>query len=197
MRPLPVSSCRPASPGTGVIAGGPVRAVRVRRHPRRVSRACSDNADQHRPRDGRGSARSLSARRPWRLAVACRPTRSPRPPCSGAAAGLEADVPLPRLVRMGRLKVTQTRGKVGTLQQHRDHPADPGSEAHHLTSSPRRTARRSVAWSVRWPTWSPLRRLTDHGRQEGRHRERRCGAQGAPPVPGTGCEDRQDPRGSW
>jgi len=61
---------------------------------------------------------------------------------------------------MGRLKVTQTRGKVGTLQQHRDTLRTLGLKRINDVVV-KEDRRRSVAWSVRWPTWSPLRRLTD------------------------------------
>ena len=155
------SCCAPPAP---VPVSSPVaRCVRSWSAP--ASTTCCPRASARTTRSTSSTRRSRpcvvsSARRPWRLAVACRSTRSPRPPCPRpGGGGLEAERRCQGWCVMGRLRSPQTRGKVGTLQQHRDTLRTLGLKRINDVVV-RRTAWRSVAWSVRWPTWSPLRRLT-------------------------------------
>ena len=111
---------RPAAAGTGVIAGGPVRAVlRVRGHPRRAEQVARlVEHDQHRARDRRGAQAARRAARRRRSSWTGVRGRRPGPP--GARRGRRSRSSEGRCLMAARLKVTQIKSKISEKQNQRD-----------------------------------------------------------------------------
>ena len=105
---------KPASPGTGVIAGGPVRAVLE----------CAGVHDVLSKSLGSSQRRSTSCTRRWRR---CEGLERPEAVAARRGLPLEDVAPAALLrararggVLMARLKVTQTRSEIGGKQNQRD-----------------------------------------------------------------------------
>ena len=96
---------------------------------------------------------------------------------------------------MARLKVTQTRSEIGGKQNQRDTLRSLGlKRIGDVVVKEDRPEIRGMVRTV--ATWSPSRRLTDHGRLQANDHKETARAEGAPPAAGARCQDRQDPRGS-
>ena len=94
---------------------------------------------------------------------------------------------------MARLKVTQTRSDIGGKQNQRDTLRSLGlKRIGDVVVKEDRPEIRGMVKTV--TTWSPSRRSTDMAETTKKDTAR---AEGAPPASRPGCQDRQDPRGSW